>query len=222
MLRVRFLSRARLAPVVLALFPLFATSPLTAHAAASLDLLAAVPIVNEHTINDVACGQAAATMVLDYYLGLEGVTPSRVGISTVARYVKFTDRFGVPTGTNPSSLARGIVAAGDALGVPLTASWARADPVDWQTTLGQQLQSGQPVIVYLTNGGMLWNNAWRYGHYVVVSGLTAHGQVVYHDPFDGREHEVSAATFGRVWGFGTRRSWTYLQVEPAVGSAAPA
>ena len=207
---------------MLALLPVFTATPLTAHAAAGIDLLAAVPIVNEHTISDVACGQAADTMVLDYYLGREGVTPSRVGIGTVARYVKFNYRNGVPTGTNPSSVARGIVAAGDMLGIPLTASWARADPVDWQTTLGEQLQSGQPVIVYLTNGGMLWNNAWRYGHYVVVSGLTARGQVVYHDPFDGREHAVSAATFARVWGFGARRSWTFLHVEPAIGSAATA
>jgi len=207
---------------VLALLPLFTATPLTAHAANSIDLLAAVPIVNEHAINDVACGQAAATMVLDFYLEQAGVTPSRVSIGTVARYVKFTYRFGVPTGTKPSSLARGIVAAGDALGIPLTASWARADPAEWQATLGQQLQSGQPVIVYLTNGGMLWNDAWRYGHYVVVSSLTAGGQVVYHDPFDGREHAVSTATFGRVWGFGTRRAWTFLQVEPAAGSAAPA
>lgn len=213
LVRLPFVSSARLAPALLALLPLFTAAP-AAHAA-SADLLGGIPIVNEHAINDVACGQAAATMLLDYELGQAGATPARVSIGTVARYVKFSYRGGVPTGTSPTSLARGVVAASDALGVPLSASWQRTAPDNWEATLRQQLDAGQPVIVYLTDGGMLWHNAWRYGHYVVVSGLTADGQVLYHDPFDGREHAIAATTFGRVWGYGTRRAWTYLHVTPA-------
>jgi hypothetical protein len=172
-------------------------------------------VVNEHAINTVACGQAAATMVLDYYLPQFRARSAPISIGAVARYVKFNYRFGVPSGTTPTNLARGLEAAGTALGAPLTASWEQTQAADWLPALRGQVDAGRPVIVYLTDGGMLWGGAWRYSHYIVVSGMTASGQVLYHDPFDGREHSVSTATFARVWGNGIRRTWTYLRITPA-------
>jgi hypothetical protein len=195
--------------------PLFAAAVAPSEAATSADVLAAVPVVNEHAINSVACGQAAATMVLDYYLPQFGASAGRVSIATVARYVKFSYRYGVPTGTSPTNLARGLEAAGKALGAPLTATWEQTRADDWLAALGGQVEAGRPVVVYLTDGGLLWGGAWRYSHYIVVSGMTASGQVLYHDPFDGREHSVSTATFARVWGNGIRRTWTYLRITPA-------
>jgi hypothetical protein len=217
--RFPFVSRSYLAPAVLALLPLFVATAIPAQAAPNADMLAAVPAINEHVINDVACGQAAATMVLDYYLPLFGARPSSVGIATVARYVKFSYRGGSPTGTSPTNLARGLEEAGAALGAPLAATWERSDAAGWQTTLRQQLAAGDPVVVYLADGGLLWGGRWHYAHYIVVSGLTAGGDVIYHDPFDGREHMVSAATFASVWGHGARRTWSYLRITP-VGTSA--
>lgn len=219
MLRFPFVTRAGLAPALLALLPIFVATAVPARAATDADLLTSIPVINEHAINDVACGQAAATMVLDYYLPQFGAHPSSIGIATVAHYIKFSYRGGSPTGTSPTNLARGLEEAGNALGTPLTATWEHSQPADWQTTVQQQLDAGHPVIVYLTDGGLLWGGAWHYAHYVVVSGLTANGNVIYHDPFDGREHMVSAASFAKVWGHGTRRTWSYLRITP-VGTAA--
>jgi hypothetical protein len=207
-------SRRQFGAALLAL-PMLVAVGVPVEAASSADMLADVPTVNEHAINTVACGQAAATMVLDYYLPQFGAPSGRVSIGTVARYVKFSYRYGVPTGTSPTNLARGLEAAATALGAPLTATWEQARADDWLSALRGQVEAGRPVIVYLTDGGMLWGGAWRYSHYIVVSGLTAGGQVLYHDPFDGREHSVSAATFARVWGNGARRTWTYLRITPA-------
>jgi hypothetical protein len=207
-------SRRQFGAALLAL-PMLVAVGVPVEAASSADMLADVPTVNEHAINTVACGQAAATMVLDYYLPQFGAPSGRVSIGTVARYVKFSYRYGVPTGTSPTNLARGLEAAATALGSRLTATWEQARADDWLTALRLQVGAGRPVIVSLTDGGLLWGGAWRYSHYIVVSGLTAGGQVLYHDPFDGREHSVSAATFARVWGNGVRRTWTYLRITPA-------
>ncbi len=211
MARRSLLSRIGIVPALLALLPFVAGSPLTAQAS-SADLLWSVPVVNEHAINNVACGQAAATMVLDYYLNDSG--GSSVGIGTVARYVPFTYRAGSPTGTNPMNLASGLEGASRALGVPLDAVWEHTQSSNWRGTLRHELADGHPVIAYLSDGGMLWGGSWHYGHYIVVSGLHPDGSVIYHDPFDGRQHTVSADTFGRVWGNGTRRTWTYLHITP--------
>ena len=216
--RFPFVTRAGLAPALLALLPLFVATAVPAQAATDADLLTSIPVINEHAINDVACGQAAATMVLDYYLPRFGARPATVGIGAVARDVKFSYRRGSPTGTSPTNLARGLEEAGNALGAPLTATWEHSQPADWQTTLQQQLDAGRPVIVYLTDGGLLWGSAWHYSHYIVVSGLSA-GAVIYHDPFDGRKHMVSTATFAKVWGHGTHRTWSYLRIMP-VGTGA--
>jgi len=51
---------------ILMLAPL-AAQPRPALAAAG-DLRSNVPVVNENDLNNAACGVAAATMVLDYYL----------------------------------------------------------------------------------------------------------------------------------------------------------
>src|SRR5690348_5367891 len=70
----------------------------SAQAVGVSDLLSNIPVVNENTIDNGACGRAAATMLLDYYL-LQNTPPAPpVALTLVAQYVKEDYRYDAKTG----------------------------------------------------------------------------------------------------------------------------
>jgi len=92
--RARLLRRRRLAVLLcrLAILALLAwpvaSLPPPAAAAGSGDLLSAIPVVDENALNNAACGVAAATMVLDYYLPQSGPVQKAFDVKALAQYVK--------------------------------------------------------------------------------------------------------------------------------------
>src|SRR6266566_1584395 len=195
------------------------------YAASGDDLLGNIPVVDENTLNNAACGVAAATMVLDYYLPQSDPTIHQaIDIAAVAQYVKEDYAFDAktnkmkPVGTTFNELQTGIEAASTApalgFGVPLTASWHTTNEGSWLSTLKSELDAKRPIGVFLPDGGKLgWN--WDYGHFIVVSGYTSDDSIIYHDPWDGNPHTLSRATFAAAWGtvWSGNPSWQYMQIK---------
>lgn len=193
-------------------------SPRPVSAAGVPDLLQSVPTVNERTLNSAACGVAAATMVLDYYLPQSGSLKSKIDIHDVAKDV--TDRWEIDgktlighwAGSTFDDVQTGIEAASTdhnvGLNVPLKASWNQTNEIDWFSALQTELDHARPVIAFIPDGGRLWNDSWRYGHFIVISGYAADGTLTYHDPWldvdtepvGGNVHTISSAQFAKVWG----------------------
>src|SRR5712691_7503620 len=87
--------------------PVFAGTLLRpAQASNGDDLLKDIPPIDEHTIDNNACGVASATMILDYYNPQPGYAHAYPDIHTVAQYVK--ENY---LGTNGDELKAGIEAA---------------------------------------------------------------------------------------------------------------
>jgi Peptidase_C39 like family len=196
-----------------------------ARAASRDDLLGNIPVVDENTINNAACGIAAATMILDYYLPQSGPIQKALDITAVAHYVPENYRFdaktkaSIPVGTNTDQLQTGLEAASTApelhFGVPLTAAWSTTDSTNWFSVLKSQLDARRPIVLFLANGGTLgWS--WHYGHYIVVSGYTSDDSIIYHDPWDGKPHTLPNASFAGAWGttWAGNPAWWYMQVLP--------
>jgi hypothetical protein len=204
------LALAILSPLMLVWVPL---RPV--HAAGTNDLMSSVPIVDENTLNNAACGIAAATMILDYYLPQSGPIRQAVDIKAVAQYVGENS-----LGTNTVQLQTGVEAASTApalhFGIPLTASWNTTDSTHWFSVLQSELDAKRPIVLFLADGGILgWN--WHYPHYIVVSGYTSDDSIIYHDPWDGKPHTLSNAAFGAAWGTTWQQNpaWWYMQVVPS-------
>jgi hypothetical protein len=195
----------RLAILALLAWPVAGLPVRSAVAAASGDLLSAIPVVNENALNNAACGVAAATMVLDYYLPQSGSIHKALDIKAVSQFVKEYPTFGPPKGTTTDQLKDGIEQASNEptmeIGTPLTATWNKTDQAGWFAALQGELDQKHPVIVYLADGHTVWpKQAWHYGHYIVVSGYTADQGIIYHDPWDGQMHTLSNGVFGAAWG----------------------
>lgn len=145
--------------------------------------------VNERALNDAACGVAAATMVLDYYLPQRDPNIGAVlDIHAVARYVLVTYHTNFGWGTDEDQLQAGIELASTdpalGFGRPLTARWDTTNGTSWFSTLKSELDAARPVIVYIPNGHSLgWD--WNYPHFIVVSGYTSQGSIIYRDPWLG-------------------------------------
>src|SRR5579859_2936983 len=124
---------ALLALIVLSPLLLAGAISRLAHAASSSDLLRNVPVVDEKVLNNAACGVAAATMVLDYYIPQSGSVHESLDITAVSQYVKQYYGYNAKTnkleaeGTTFDQLQTGIETASIApalhLGGSLKASW---------------------------------------------------------------------------------------------------
>jgi len=176
------------------------------HAAGTGDLMSSVPVVDENTLNNAACGIAAATMILDYYTG------RTIDIKAVAQYVE--ENY---LGTNTDQLQTGLETASTApalhIGIPLAAFWHTTDNSHWFSVLQTELDARKPIVLYLADGGTLgWN--WHYPHFIVVSGYTDDDSIIYHDPWDGIPHTLSNAAFDRAWSstWNGNPSWWYMQI----------
>jgi hypothetical protein len=213
--------------LLLLLIALFlSTAPLrTAYAAGVSDLLSNIPAVKETTIDRGACGIAAATMVLDYYLLQHDPTAQPINIATVAQYVKEDYGYDTKTGqvtfkgTRFDLLEKEFVAANAALdsqvGVPLQTVLQTSDEAHWFSFLTSELNAKRPVMVAIPNGHALrWD--WDFGHYIVVSGYTSDGSIIYHDPWDGGVHTLPKDTFAKAWGTLAlgNSPWWYMQIIP--------
>lgn len=202
------------------------------HASTTGDLMSDVPVVDENTLNNAACGIASATMILDYYLPQSGPIHQAIDISAVAQYIGENYRYDVktnrqvPAGTTTDQLQTGLEAASTApslhFGVPLTASWHTTDSTNWFSILQTELDAKRPVVLFIPNGGSLgWN--WNYGHFIAVSGYTSDGSIIYHDPWDGKAHTLSQSSFGGAWGtsWDGNPAWWYMQVQPSSATTGP-
>ncbi len=211
--------------LLLTMLLLVGTPVRSAHAAGVNDLLSHIPVVDENTVDNGACGRAAVTMLLDYYL-LQASPPAQpVTITVVDQYVKENYRYDaktgqtIPIGTNFVDVQTGLEAASAApdvgLAVSLKASLQTTDENNWFSVLTSELDAQRPVILFIPDGGALgWN--WHYGHYIVVSGYTSDGTIVYHDPWDGNAHSLAKDAFAQAWGtaWGGQEPWWYMQVVP--------
>ncbi len=185
------------------------------------DLLSRIPTVDEHQLDNNACGVSAATMLLDYHLEKAG--KPFTDIRSVANYVPhaassyydYKTRRTIPAGTNTSQLRDGIVQAASQSGLSITAEWKISNATTGMSNLRAELDRGSPVVLYLANGGLLWNRAWNYGHFIVVSGYDSDA-IIYHDPWDGKAHQLSTGSFASVWGstWSGNPGWWYLQSSP--------
>jgi len=207
--------------LILMLSP-FVAQPSPVFAAAPGDLLSNVPVVDENDLNNAACGVAAATMVLDYYLPQAGAITKALTIQAVHQYVKEYPEPGPYKGSTTDQVKGGLEQASRApgleVGEPLTAAWKTTDQAHWFAVLLSELDQKHPVVVYLADGGVLWpHQGWHYGHYIVVSGYTAEQSIIYHDPWDGQAHTLSNAAFGTAWGTAWNKNpaWWYMTVAPA-------
>jgi|GEM_PF-3443807 len=199
----------------------------TPAAASTGDLLQNIPVVDENVLNNAACGVAAATMILDYYMSQPDPNiQAAVDISAVAQYVPVDyafdkkNRTDEPVGTTFPELQTGLSQASSKLiNVSLAANWVATDKSNWFSALQGQLDAKRPVIVYLPDGGKLgWS--WDYPHFVVVSGYDSADNIIYHDPWDGRAHTLSSASFAAAWGtqWLNYSPWWYLPVTPSSGT----
>lgn len=231
-------SRAALWALVMSLgVTVVATALVSAHihAAGVGDLYGGNPAVNEHdlTTTDVyrknnACGAAAATMILDYYLPQSGPAHEAISLDVVAKYVKVTD-----VGTTGVDLQTGLATASQNLDTggkaPLQTSWQQTDAQHWLDALHAELNAKLPVIAFIPDGGRLrWS--WHYGHYIMVSGYTDDDSIIYYDPWDGARHSLSHDAFASAWGTTWRQNvtWDFLEILPsgvssplAVANASP-
>ena len=193
------------------------------HTADTGDLLNGIPVVDERTLNSAACGIAAATMVLDYYLPQSGPIHQAIDIAAVSKYVKQFYGYDkqtktmVPEGTSYDQLQTGIDAASTApelnIGVPLNASWHTTDNTHWFSVLQSELDAKRPIILFIPNGHSLgWN--WNYGHFIVVSGYTSDNSIIYHDPWGGKPNTLSYNTFATAWGatWNGNAAWQYMTI----------
>lgn len=219
-LRIRLLIAVCLLILLNALF--FAHTQ--AHQLGTGDLMSDVPSVNEHEVADTtlrnsACGAAAATLMLDYYLPQSGPTHAAVSINKVIKDVTVTKY-----GTNWYQLRDGLAKAStdSALGinVPLTNTWMTSDKAHWFPALQDELDAHRPVVVFLNDGGLL-DHYGHYGHFIVVSGYTVNDAIIIHDPWDSTPNQpskiVDNATFESVWGATWASNTTpfeYMQVMP--------
>jgi Peptidase_C39 like family len=198
-----------LALVILGSLMFVGTTLRPVHAAGTGDLMSNVPVVDENTLNNAACGVAAATMILDYYSG------RTIDITAVARFVQENS-----LGTNTDQLQSGLEAASTApalgIGVPLTASWHTTDNTHWFSVLQAELDARRPIVLFLADGGTLgWN--WHYSHFITVSGYTNDNSIIYHDPWDGKSHTLTNAAFEGAWGttWNGNPPWWYMQITPS-------
>lgn len=219
---------ARSRPVLWALIASVALAVVSAalvsaqiHAAGVGDLYDGNPAVNEHdlTTTDVyrknnACGAAAATMILDYYLPQSGPAHEAVSLDAVAKYVKVSD-----VGTTGLELQTGLATASQNVDLggkaPLQTAWRQTDAKDWTNALHAELNAKLPVIAFIPDGGRLgWS--WHYGHYIMVSGYTDSDEVIYYDPWDGARHTISHDAFASAWGTTWRQNvtWDFLEILP--------
>jgi hypothetical protein len=214
---------ALLAFVVLSPLVLGGAISRPARAVGSGDLLSNVPVVDENTLNNAACGVAAATMVLDYYLPQSGPIHQAIDITSVSQYVKQYYGYNAktnkiePEGTTYDQLQTGIEVASTApelhLGVSLKAAWHTTDSSHWFSVLTSELDAKRPIVLFLANGRTLgWN--WDYGHFIVVSGYASDNSIIYHDPWDGKPHSLSKDAFAASWGttWNGNPAWQYMQV----------
>jgi len=83
------------------------------------------------------------------------------------------------------------------------------------------------VIVFMPDGGRLWKNPngtqqFYYPHWIVVSGYTSDGSIIYHDPYDGIAHgPVDSATLQELLGNPNREVlaiYEYLTISAEGGS----
>lgn len=192
------------------------------HAAGVGDLYQGNPAVNEHDLstsdvyrNNNACGAAAATMILDYYLPRSGPTHKNVSLDAVAKHVTVTD-----VGTTGLDLQNGLAAASQAadvgVNVPLQTSWRQTNAKDWLNALHAELNAKLLFIAFIPDGGRLgWS--WHYGHYILVSGYTDDDGVIYYDPWDGARHTAARDDFATAWGTTWRQNvtWDFLEILPS-------
>jgi Tol biopolymer transport system component len=216
--------------VVLA-FLLIPFAPAAAFAANDDDLLTGIPTVDERTLNNTACGIAAAAMVLDYYIPHRISDTQPLALTTVAKYVKQSS-----AGTTFEQLRSGLEKAGKdfslTAGPPLTASWKTVAKADWFASIQTELDHKHPVIAYIPDGADLgWS--WHYPHFIVISGYTNDLSIIYHDPWLGGVHTLTnaqfAAAFGPEWepdgadrtkrADPTAPAW-YLQITPELSKIA--
>ncbi len=211
------------------LCPLFLTGalfqPTPTPTAGSGDLLSEIPVVDENTLNSVACGIAAATMILDYYVPQSGPIQQAIDITAVSQYVKQfygnnakTGKL-EPQGSSLNQLETGVEEASTApalnFGVPLEASWHTTDNEHWSSVLQSELDAKRPILLFIPNGHSLgWS--WNYGHFIVVSGYTNDKSIIYHDPWGGRQHTLSHDDFTTAWGtaWNENLAWQYMTVSP--------
>lgn len=181
--------------------------PTPAHAAGVADLMPNIHL-NEHNLSDnvrkfCACAVASAAMIIDYYqLDYHlPVTTQPATIDDVAPYLPvYVSKAGMCTGSNPYEVPSGVVKAEAAIHptLPLIATIQRTNSTDWFPTLRAYLDNGLPVIVFIPNGTNLHGtDPYNYGHTIVVSGYTADGSIIYHDPWDGTI--MSNAAFADAW-----------------------
>jgi hypothetical protein len=164
-------------------------------------------------------------MVLDYYQ-LDYHLPAAqtpVSMDDAARYVREG-----PSGTRTDDLQQDLVTAEAALdpAIPLTDGWQQTDSAHWFATLQAELTHQLPMILFIPNGRNLgWKFNW--GHYIVVSGSTDDGGIIYHDPRDGATHSKSGVDFAAAWGTpfnDPNGTWIYKYLEilpPGVTSPVP-
>lgn len=208
--------------VSMSLVALFATVSVTRiHAAGVGDIYQGNQAVNEHDLSttDVyrknnACGAAAATMILDYYLPQSGSAHEGVSLDAVAKYVTVTD-----VGTTGLDLQNGLAAASQSadlgVNVPLQTAWRQTDTKEWLNALHAELNAKLPIIAFIPDGGRLgWS--WHYGHYIVVSGYTDDDGIIYYDPWDGARHIAARDDFASAWGTTWRQNvtWDFLEILP--------
>lgn len=220
--------------VVVLVLVMFLLPHAQAHHLATGDLMNAVPSVNEHDISGSdlvksnACGGAAATLMLDYYLPLSGPIHAAISIDAVAQFVhegynKNPDGT-YSYGTNGEQLQDGLAEASRSptlgVNVPLTNSWQKTDSTHWYSALQAELDARHPVVVFLDDGSLL-DHMNHYGHFLVVSGYTADDSIIVRDPWDSTPSQPSKiipnATFGDAFGAtwaGNQSPYFYLQVLP--------
>lgn len=246
MLRLRgWLSRGlRLRSAAILALVLVPVLTLPAHVrdTGSGDLLSALPVVNESDISGDftrktnACGVAAATLILDYYLPQSGSTRATLSLDAVSKYVKEkwnTNPDGSKAyGTDGQHLADGLVQASVApdlgVNVALTDSWRFTDKNGWFSALKAELDAKLPVIVYLDDGSRI-DRMNHYGHFIVVSGYTANDDIIAHDPWYAPgdpltpSKTIPNATFAAAWGatwWHNQSPYAYLEVLPP-GTSSP-
>ncbi|MBI4862220.1 MAG: C39 family peptidase, partial [Candidatus Riflebacteria bacterium] len=144
----------------------------------------AVPLMNQ---GDTAkpssyCGPTSVAMVLNYYgknIGPDGVEEIATG-SNPPIYE--------PGGSHIDRIAPYLKSQG--LG---GSSHEFGKSISW---LGEQTRAGNPVIVHVKGD---YGPRSTAGHFVVVVGLTASGDVIINDPAGGTRQVCDAGTFNQAW-----------------------
>jgi hypothetical protein len=192
----------------------------------SHDRLCVIEAIPEADLNWTSCAQSSVAMLLESLGQVPGDSP-KAKMQNVEKFVqqggyKGDDGKYVPLGhsgnTNLDQLPH-ITDAAASFGIPMTSATLRvASQSGWLNDLRSKINdSGDLVITLLPSSKALWTSEkYDSGHYVVVSGITDDGQVITHDPIDGKTHIRTADAFQQAWG--ASKQWAspyqYLDVVP--------